>query len=331
MELTGKTIAITGVGGFIGFRMAEMAKAGGMTVKGLDLSEPALERVKALGADCFVGDITSEQDAARLCEGADIVFHTAAIVEAVGEMGLFRKINVGGAKNMAEQDRSAGDSCFVHLSSVMVYGFQFPRFVTEDGPLRGENNPYCQTKIESEAALGVMHDPGNFDVIVIRPGDVYGPGSKPWVTRPASFMAKGMFVNAGGAHAIMNHVYIDNLIDAVMLAIEKDAGGETFNVTDDAETTFADYFSRLSGCLGRSYREVPIPVMRALLWCLDIGFRLVGKPSEADSDTLNFMLRPEPYSVEKAKRVLGYSPTVDLDEGMRRVKSFLDNENWLPQ
>lgn len=323
MNLAGKTIAITGIGGFIGLRMAERALERGMHVRGMDISEAALTLPKQLSMDVSCGSVNFLEDTRRLCAGADIVFHTAAIVEGAGDMALFRRVNVEGTCTVLASAKQQGCRYFVHLSSVMVYGFDYPDGVTEEGPLRGENNPYCQTKLESDQLAIASHEKGKLEVIVIRAGDVYGPRSQPWVLRQAREMVKGRFINAGGKTSYINHVHVDNLIDAIFLALETEVTGEVFNITDDRRTSFHDYYSRLAVACGASYREIPVPVLK-LLFALILGFgKLFRVPVPVDNSTVRFMLRKHRYSIEKARRLLGYQPRISLEEGMAGVEVYL--------
>jgi nucleoside-diphosphate-sugar epimerase len=323
MELKDKTIAITGIGGFIGLRMTERAMERGMHVVGMDINEKSLELPKNIGAECFVGSTNSASDAERLCTNSDIIFHTAAIVEGAGDMEIFHKVNVEGTRMVLEAAKRSACKRFVHLSSVMVYGFDYPDQVTEEGSLRGEGNPYCQTKLESDQLACQFHMPGGLEVIVIRAGDVYGPRSKPWVLTQATEMVKGRFINAGGKISYINHVHVDNLIDAIFLAIEKDVTGEVFNVTDDRRTTFYEYYSRLAEAAGTTYREIPIPVMNALFWLITTYGKLFRVAVPVDHATLKFMLRNKSYSVQKAERLLGYKPRITLEAGMQEVERYL--------
>ncbi|MEW6777795.1 MAG: NAD-dependent epimerase/dehydratase family protein [Bdellovibrionota bacterium] len=324
MLLTGKTLAITGVGGFIGLRMAELARERGMKVKGMDLSPQAAKKAEALGVQVILGNVTDPKAAQKLCEGADIVFHTAAIVSESDDWENIRKVNVGGTKVMAEAASRAGCSRLVHLSSVMVYGFDFPKYVTEEGPFRGENNPYCQTKIESEEEVLKFHKKNGLEVIIIRPGDVYGPGSLPWVVRPLQMMKRGMFALIDSGKGVMNHVYVDNLLDAVFLALEKDATGEAFNVTDGLATSWKDYWETLARIGGApKLRSVPSWAMRPALSLGERIFKLLGREPPGNPAAIGFLTRPHPYSIDKARKILGYSPKISLEEGMRRTGEWL--------
>ncbi len=164
-----------------------------MRACGVDQSPEAAARARDLGAETVVADLSDPDVLENWMQGCDTVVHTAAIVRESGPLDLFRQINVEGTVDAAHAARAVGVSTFIHLSSVMVYGFDYPENVAEDGPRKGQGNPYCQTKIESEDALLPLNDPPRFKAIVVRPGDVYGPGSVPWVKRPIELMQKGMF------------------------------------------------------------------------------------------------------------------------------------------
>jgi nucleoside-diphosphate-sugar epimerase len=326
MKLEGACLAVTGVGGFIGARLAQRAAARGMRVRGLEQSPDAADRARRMGVDVVTGDVCDAAAAAAACKGADLVVHTAAVVREDGPRDLYQRVNVGGSECMALAARAAGARRFVQLSSVMVYGFDFPDGVTEDGPLRGENNPYCETKIESERLVAGLARPG-FDVTVIRPGDVYGPGSVPWVVRPFAMMRAGLFVLPSGGRGIVNHVYVDDLVDAILLAAERDASG-TFTVCDGVATTCLDFFTPIAQAAGRpKLRTAPAPLLRATFRAVRAAAALVGRESPAAPSTVDFLLRPHAYSNAKACRELGFSPAVDLAEGMRRVREWLLHEH----
>jgi nucleoside-diphosphate-sugar epimerase len=325
MLLEGKTLAVTGVGGFIGLRAAELAIGRGLRVRGLDLSAAA-ERARRVGAETLVGDITDPQAMAELCRGADAVLHTAGVVKEGGPLGLFRRVHVQGTRNAATAARAAGVQTFVHLSSVLVYGFRYPDGATEETPRNGDNNPYCQTKIESEDALLPLNDPPRFGVIVIRPGEVYGPGSVPWVVRPLALMRRGRFFLVNGGRGVINTLYVDNLIDAVFLAVERDAWGEVFNVTDGSTVTCREYFDRLAAAagLGKPW-SLPAAVLRPMAYLLSGLQRLLGREQDMSPDAIRFVTREHAYSIARARGRLGYEPRVGLEEGMRRTAKWLQD------
>jgi nucleoside-diphosphate-sugar epimerase len=330
MNLKDKTLLITGIGGFIGLRAAEIALSQGMKVRGLQRSEEKAKSAQKLGAEVIVGSITDPAAAERACQGVDIVLHTAATVKECGAIEEFREVNVGGTINMAKAAQDAGVKTFVHLSSVMVYGFNFPNGVTEEGPLCGENNPYCQTKIESEKELLKLNAPPDFGIIVIRPGDVYGPGSISWVVRPLQLMRGRAFALANGGRGVMNHVYVDNLIEGIFLAVEKEAYGEAFNITDGQETSWKEYFTRLAEIGGVSVPfSLPASVLKFIAWLRCFGQSAVGQKPDTLPQAVNWVTRPYAYSIAKARIQLAYEPKIDLEQGMRRTREWLEKTDWL--
>jgi nucleoside-diphosphate-sugar epimerase len=324
MTISGKTIAISGVGGFIGLRLAERAIERGARVRGLEVAEAAAARARAAGASVIVGDVGDAEAARKLCQGADVVIHTAATVAAGGSLDDLRRVNVEGTRTILSAARDARVSHAVHLSSVMVYGFSFPKLVGEDGPKRGEGNPYCMTKIESEEVALGFDDPAGMRVVALRPGDVYGPGSRAWIVGPIELMKKSQFVLPASGRGVLNHVHVDNLIDAIFLALEKGAAGTAFNVTDGASTTCFDFYAQLAKLVGVA--KVPTAPTMVLLGGLRVA-KLAGRVSRDQAqelaDALRFLTRPHPYSIEKARRELGYSPRVSLDEGMGALSAWL--------
>ena len=318
-------IAITGIGGFIGLRMAQRARQLGWQVSGVDVSQIALDRARAVGADARLGDVTDAASLAPAFEGADWVFHTAAVVQEDGPRETYERINNGGTDTVCQTARACAVPRLVHLSSVMVYGFDYPQNVTEEGPFDGSANLYNETKLSSER-IALRHNAPDegFGVIVIRPGDVYGLGSVPWVQRPLEAMKAGQFVLPDGGSGVINHVHVDNLIDGVLLAVQHDACGEAFNITDDAATPGREFFGHLLRMLGRN--RVPT----APSWLLHGGLKLawalgprLGITPPMQPAALRFLTRGNKIACDKARQMLGYQPKLTLEQGMARLETEL--------
>jgi nucleoside-diphosphate-sugar epimerase len=317
MNLQNKTILITGIGGCVGQRLAELAVQKGAIVKGLQRSPLPAGWAEPLGIELFQGSITDSALATKACQGVDIVVHTAAIVKEDGDLQELRAVNVGGSLTVAQAAKNIGVKTFVQISSVMVYGFQYPDQVTETGPFYTGKNAYCLTKLESDQAVLKLNG-GEFGVIVIRPGDIYGSRSDPWVVRPLQMMRDRKFVLLDQGQGIINHVYIDNLIDAIFLAIEQEAYGEAFNITDGCQTTWKEYYLRLAQLENlQKLPSVRSRVAKIVLRILPKG--LMG----VLPDAIDVGSRRHTYSIQKAIQQLGYQPRISLDEGMAKIAAEL--------
>jgi nucleoside-diphosphate-sugar epimerase len=302
----GGTVGITGTG-FIGTALARRLRAAGVAVRAIDLHPDG--SWADLGAEVMTGDITSPDDMAGFCAGLDTVVHTAALVAESGDLAVFEAINVDGPVTVATAARDAGVRRFVHLSSVMVYGFDYPDGIDETGPTDGAGNPYCMTKIASEQAVLAVHDPGVFDVFIIRPGDVYGPGSVPWIVRPYEAMRAGLWADIGAEQSpLINHVFIDNLLDGIGVVLASGRSGEPFVITDRRRTTTAEFYRRLGDLAGIG-DIVSISADDAVAFGLD-------------PQAVRYLMRLGTYSADKVAS-LGYDPAVDLDEGMAITGAWL--------
>ena len=314
------TLAITGIGGFIGLRMAERARQRGWIVRGLDLSPQAAQRASSIGAEVIVGSVNDAAAVQRLLNGADLVFHTAAIVEEDGPRELYERVNIEGTRCVATIARQSGVRHFIQLSSVMVYGFDYPPEVAEDGPLDGDANIYNETKLRSERVAMEFDDPAGMRVTVIRPGDVYGSGSVPWILRPLDLMRRGLFMLPDGGRGVINHVHVDNLLDGVFLAIEQQAGGEIFNLSDGVATSCRDYFGHVARIAGkRAPPSLPAPLLFALIAISSRLWRWFGGRFPASAAATRFLMRKNRYSIAKAQQKLGYQPRIGLEQGMNAI------------
>ncbi|MCJ8280588.1 MAG: NAD(P)-dependent oxidoreductase [Rivularia sp. ALOHA_DT_140] len=327
MELTDKTLLITGIGGFIGLRTAEMAIAKGLKVRGLENDTELAKKAQNLGAEVIIGSVTDSSIAQKACENVDIVLHSEEVAKEGGSIKEFSGVNIDGTINIGKAARNAGIKTFVHLSTASVYGFDYENGVTEKEQLVKEKNPYCQTKIEAEKALQQLNSSRDFGIIIIRAGDIYGPGSIPWTLRPISFMKQKLFAYTNEGKVI-NHVYVDNLIDAIFLAIEKEQHGEIFNITDGTETSPQEFFTRLAEAGGHpTPSSLPKEEIRLFLKLRCQGQKLLRKKPDIYPEAVDFMSRPYAFSIDKARRFLNYQPAVSLDEGMTRVKEWLENQD----
>lgn len=326
MNLTDKTLLITGIGGFIGLRTIEIAIAKGLKVRGLEQDAELAKKAEKLGAEVVIGSVTDASITQKACQDVDIVLHTEEVAKEGGSIKEFSQVNIDGTINIGKAARNAGIKTFVHLSTGSVYGFDYPNNVDEKEQLIKEKNPYCQTKIEAEKALVQLNSSRDFGIIIIRAGDVYGPGSIPWTVRPISFMQQKLFAYTNEGKVI-NHLYVDNLIDAIFLAIEKEQHGEIFNITDGQETSPQEFFTRLAEAAGcQPPSSLGKEEIRVFLKLRCQGQKLLRKKPDIYPEAVDFMSRPYAFSIDKARRFLDYQPAISLDEGMKCIKEWLKNQ-----
>lgn len=322
MELQNKNLLITGIGNFVGLRAAEMALDRGIKVRGLEPNPEKAKTARELGIPVTIGSTTELETARQVCQGMDIVFHTESIIDPSEASERMRTVNVFGTTNLLKAACAANVKTFLLLSSIIVYGFNCGDRVTEEESVSSSQNPLCQTIIEAEQATLKYNNP-NFGVIIVRGGDIYGPGAETWILQPLQLMQKKFFALANGDRGKIDLVYIDNLIDGVFLAAQKESYGQIFNITDGSQTSVRQFYSWLA----RLANE-PEPIS-APTFVLKAAAKTAGKQLGISPEAIDFMNRSHTCSIEKASRVLGYQPRIDLNEGMARTSAWLREKNYL--
>ena len=315
-SLAGRTIFITGATGFIGRAVAQRLRALGAQVSGVDLvADPK--------NDVVAGDTPQPQQWAAGLDGVDTVIHTAALLGAAFPLEQAWRVNVLGTSAVLKASVEAGVRRFVHLSSIAAFGFDFPDGVDETYPVQVNGDVYTDTKINSEAVVLTAHAAKEIEVTVIRPGDVWGPGSV-WVRSPIAEMRKPLgFPLPNGGNGVFSPVYIDNFVDAMALVVAaEEAVGQVFIISDGAGVRCGEFFGHLAKMSGGTIRTLPMQVAAPLADAVGSLLRRMGRKNDLCSGTMWLLNRPGTYSIAKAQKVLGYQPLVSIDEGMARVEEW---------
>jgi len=311
-------VFITGANGFIGRALAQRYRALGAEVCGTDFAADPAWNVVA-------GDVRRPKQWRDQLSGVDLVIHTAAVVSMVAPMRAAWDVNCNGTRRLLTACRERGVGRFVQLSSVAAFGFDFPANVDESHPLITTGNSYVDTKITSEHAVLASHASGETDCTIIRPGDVYGPASRAWIVVPLEMMRAGQFLLPDAGQGVFSPVYIDDLVDGIVLAAGKPEGaGQIFTLTSGVGVTCAEFFGHHWRWLGKTGSPRTLP-KRVAITLAEAGARIarmLGRPTELGRGSVELLGRPATYSIEKARRLLGYSPAVDLAEGMRRSEAW---------
>lgn len=305
-------VFVTGALGFIGRALTERYRREGATVVGMDAA--------ADGSGGIVGGDVSEAGAwQRATAGCDLLVHTAAIVNNTAPRERCWAVNVLGTKRAVDAAARGGVPRVVHLSSVRAFSDgDFPDGVDESWPVRPDGHRYVDTKVASEQVVLQAHAEGTVAVTVIRPGDVYGPGSIPWTIWPVLGLPTGGFVlpSEGG---IFSPVYVDNLVDGIMLSAGERGVGHVFTISDGVGMANEAFFGHYARMLGIELPTAPVAEVRAVLERTGVG-----------AETADYFLRQGTYSIAKATSALGYAPAIALAEGMARTEVWLRQQKLLP-
>jgi nucleoside-diphosphate-sugar epimerase len=318
---TPRSVFITGARGFIGATLAERYRSQGVEVRGVDVAGDPERGVVA-------ADVSEPGDWQRHAEGCEVVFHTAALITFAPALDRFWRVNTLGTRRALDAAIAAGARRFVHFSSITVFGFDYPDGVEETHPVRLTGVPYIDTKIASEQVVLQAQAAGELPCTIVRPGDVYGPGSQPWTRLPVEELRRGRLMLPAGGRGEISPVYVDNLVDGVTLAAaEPAAAGQVITITDGRAVQTQEFFGYYARLLGkRRAPTAPTPVVKALAGTIALAGRVRGVEVEVNPRAVAYVARRGTYSIAKARRLLGYEPRVSLEEGMARTERWLREE-----
>jgi nucleoside-diphosphate-sugar epimerase len=327
-SLSTHTVLITGATGFLGGALTNRLLDEGAKVRALVRSPEKAHYISERGAEIAQGDINDAAAVSRAVEGCTVVFHVAAALG--GNLASQVHTNVEGTRAVMQSAADANVRRLVHVSSVSVYGNNYPGDVTEDMTPAPGADPYARTKLQSEQVVREIAARSNTAYSIIRPGMIYGPRSGLWTGQlfrlaklnPTPFIGDG----SGRAHPI----FVDDVAEMmVALAAHPAAENETFNAAADPAPTWRQFiqgYSRLAG--HQSWLALPVPLFRAFA-----GIVMLASPRDSIMrdlpDMLTLLLSQTTFKTTKARERLGWSAKVSLEEGIARCAPWLRKKGWL--
>lgn len=316
---------VTGATGLVGSHITERLIADGWSVRALVRDATSAAWLRDLGAELAQGDILDGQSLRAAVAGCDTIFHCAALIAASGSWSRFERTNIDGTRAVVDA-AVAARARLVHTSSVAVYG-SGARYrdtpTDEDTPLGplDEDAYYARSKRESEHLVLDAHATGELWATAIRPPMIYGRRDRQLVPRFARVMRTGFFPLFARGRSTMSLVHASAVADgAVRAASCEAAGGRAFNLANDFPVTVADMVQLGSNGLGRRVRgvSIPVPVARVVFASLAGVARLAHRDAMAHQlpSTVDTFSRDNPFSSERARKELGWAPTMRPEVGI---------------
>jgi nucleoside-diphosphate-sugar epimerase len=345
--MTTATVAVLGAGGFIGNRTLEMLYLGGRHVVRPVVRRPqALALASRFDIDGRIADARDETALTAAFAGCNYVVHAIAgdprtIVESI--VPVYRAASAAGVQRL------------VYLSSASVHG-QAPSPGTDEESALSDRQPlaYNNAKVEAERRLQDLRRGGDVEVVRLRPGIVHGPRSQ-WTGGFADELLDGTAYLVGRGRGICNACYVDNAVQAIILAMETPtADGNAYIVGDAEIVTWADLCRPIAEALKRDLEDVfvgaPVRSVRDRICDSELYrssvARLPGRVRRALRAALSELRRSDPAGVTKrgpvvtaervalhtcqvrlpidrARREIGYDPIVPFQEACRRAVAWL--------
>ena len=330
---------VTGASGFIGGCLAKRLVQEGHAVRCLVRAGSDTSRLQELDVQLAIGELTDAPSLERAVEGARYVFHCAALVSDWATREEIARVNVEGTRMLLEASAEASVRRFIHFSTTDVYGHPDGGAIDEAYAPTRFRNWYAQTKLEAEAEVRRVERERRLETVILRPATVYGPGSRDVVGEIVkAIRARSMLLIDRGS-AVAGLCYVENLIDAVLLALRDDgAAGHAFNVTDELDITWRQFTDGLAEGLGcsRVRWSVPYWMASAVGFSLEHGYRLMRRATGLETAPLlsrqavQVLGRSQNFSARRAREVLGWEPRVDYPAGLAATVAWLKREYAQP-
>ncbi len=316
---------VTGATGLVGSYIAERLLHDGWTVRALVRHPSAF--LTELGAATVTGDVLDADGFARAAAGCDVIFHAAAGVTPRGGWEAYRRLNIDGTLAAIGAAERSG-ARLVQVSSVAVYGpagrYRDANQKTDEDTVLGplpERAYYARSKRESEQHVMQAHTDGRIWGTAVRPVVVYGRRDRQFVPRLARLLRFGVMPIIGRGNSTFSIVHAANVADGtVRAAFVERAGGRAYNLANDFDVTVRRFLELAGDGLGTRVRLVSVsaPVARRGLAAVKGLVRAVtgGRLSVVSTASLDWFARDNPFSSERARRELGWSPSVRPEEGI---------------
>jgi nucleoside-diphosphate-sugar epimerase len=323
-------IALTGATGYTGGRLLAVLTGRGDTVRALARRSSPRPSVSP-APEWIDGDLRDAAALERLVEGVDAVVHVAAVYRTAGHPdAYYREVNVDGTARLLEAAAAAGVRRFVHTSTVGVHGDIAHPPADERAPF-APGDIYQTTKAEAERLALDFHGRRGVPVTVIRPGAIYGPGETR-LLKLFRAIARGRYAVVGSGRAYYHPVYIDDLVQGYLLALERpEAVGEAFIIAGPSYVTqqaLAETIARATG--GRLLPfHVPVGPLRWMAALCEAVCVPLGLEPPLHRRRVEFWTKSRAFSTDKARRLLGYEPNVDLETGAARTADWYRQAGWL--
>jgi nucleoside-diphosphate-sugar epimerase len=323
---------ITGATGFIGGRLAQRLVREGYSVRCLVRASSDTSLLDELDVQMAVGDLTGARSLACAVEGCHYVFHCGALVSDWATTEEIARTNVEGTRNLLEASVGASVQRFIHFSTTDVYGYPDGAAIDEEYAATRFRNWYAQTKLDAEAEVRRVERVDALEAVILRPATVYGPGSTDVIGEIARAIQGRHMLLVNGGRAVAGLCYVENLMDAALLALRHEAApGHAFNVSDGLATTWREFTDDLAEGLGcpKVRWSLPYWMANSVGFSLEHAYRLLRKtvglhaPPLLSRQAVQVLGSNQDFSNRRLRETLGWEPRVDYATGLEATLTWL--------
>lgn len=288
----------------------------------------------------FKGDLTSPESVkeALAKSGANVVVHAASPIHGC-DRKVYDTVNVKGTRNIIDTCRENGVKCLVYTSSAgVIFNGADVHNADETWPIpEVPMDAYNETKAIAEDMILKANDPANdFYTIALRPAGIFGPGDRQLVPglRNVAKLGQSKF-QIGDNNNLFDWTYVGNVADAHVLAAQKlldpescdKVSGQTYFITNDSPAYFwalARTVWKADGHIDKHIIVLNRPLAILAGYLSEFFSKLLGKEPGLTPFRVKMVCAYRYHNIAKAKRLLGYTPNVSLEEGIKKTLEWMD-------
>ena len=329
-EKIAQPVLVTGATGFIGSRVVDKLLQNGVAIKILALPGETIPAEWAERVEIVRGSISDPQAVEKAAAGAQTIIHLVAIVTDWGNEKKYWEFTVEGSRKIFEE-AIKNKARVVLASSIVVYGDKIYRqSCPEETPYGKTFGPYSRTKQAQENLAWDYYKEKGLKLTVVRPANVYGPRSGPWLHDVVNVLNSGSPGLISGGNMNAGLAFVDNVADILILAgsTEK-AIGRAYNASDGTNVTWKQYFTDIAEMIGANKpKSIPRPLAAFGAYFLEGIWKILGiqKRPLITREALNLIGSANRIPVDRVKDELGYAPQISYAEGLKRTKEYIDGE-----
>lgn len=325
-------VLVTGGTGFTGTALVKRLIQQGHHVVALDYKEGLqCDVLRAQGAEVFIGSVTDQPAVERSMKGVELVFHLAAAFRELNKRDSFYdEVNVGGTRMVMAAARRHGVRKFIYCSTCGVHGNVTHPPANEDAPIQPADY-YQRTKYEGELVVTQERDEG-LETVILRPAAIYGPGDPERFYMIFKQVLRGTFPIFGSGRTLYHPLYIDNLVDAFLLCMPSGVGkGRVYLIADESYYSIEEIVKAVGSALAVPVRISHYPVLPLVILghMMEKACKPFGVAPPIFPRRVDWYRQNRAFDISRAKRELGYTPRVHLEEGLRRTGAWYRENGYL--
>jgi len=325
-------VFVTGGSGFTGGHLCRRLARDGYDVVALARKSSDVSGIQNMpGINIIYGDLTEKDSFVGALKSCQRVYHIGALYRQANlPNSQFYKVNVQGTKNLLEASFECNVKRFIHCSTVGVQGHIVNPPATEDVAYKPGDH-YQKSKVEGEKLALNFFREYNLPGVVFRPVGIYGPGDTRFLKLFKSIRS-GSFVMFGNGQVLFHLIYINDLIDGIILCGDKEeALGGVFTLGGPEYVTLEELVGTIADILEVKKPRLRIPFWP--LWFMAVACEFISKPFRLTPPIyrrrIDFFRKNRAFDISRAREKLGFNPKVGLIEGIRLTAQWYKSQGML--